>query len=731
MTEGSLALLASRIERWSRCHGIAGVLYLALVVASFYPQSLRPRDTVAYIGDSLFCVYVVGWMNQQILVDPLHWYDANILFPNQRTLTLGDHQFLPSLVVGPVFWATSNPVLAYNVSVAIACLLAAFALRYLAMRLGIDPIGAWAAGALYAFHTYQVNEAPRLMLLYHGFIPLALAELVALLQTGATKHVWRLALVMLLQALCSNYHLAYGSFLVGLVTLTFLVAKPAKTLRKLPSLAAASAIAALLYFPVILPYIRNAIDYGYSRALPSGVDLAHYVSTTPTNVWYGAMGAEVRLQQQGPHFLGFVALGCALLALGAWAFRRIPESKNALLRASIWVPISAVLAVLFIALSLGKDIVVSGETIGPGPYRVLFNYVPGFQLLRVPERLGLIAMLFLGLLVGMALTLLNRGGFRRLALLVAVMVPLEHLSPLPVTDRIPVGRDIPAVYEWLKRDEARAVAEVPIHGEALIRKDTLEMYFSTRHLKPIIHGYTSYPPMMTTVLRRLAEQFPDDVSLTGFSKAGVDTVVVHRGRPHGEAIYGKLQDQVAAGFLERVARFTGEAARVYEGTADEVYRIVLAPELSAAPLPKGRRFRDPLWNYRTKAGDPFAAIDGDLSTAWEVRGPLAGDEFFEVTFDEPVRVSGVLLRLRQDSMFPTRFKIGARRPDGQWVPLAFYDAAHQLQLLERLLADPLDPQLGFDWSDQEITGIIVMFDDGGHSALGWSIPEIEVLVPEH
>ena len=140
---------------------------------------------------------------------------------------------------------------------------------------------------------------------------------------------------------------------------------------------------------------------------------------------------------------------------------------------------------------------------------------------------------------------------------------------------------------------------------------------------------------------------------------------------------------------------------------------------------------DPLWNYRTKAGDPFAAIDGDLSTAWEVRGPLAGDEFFEVTFDEPVRVSGVLLRLRQDSMFPTRFKIGARRPDGQWVPLAFYDAAHQLQLLERLLADPLDPQLGFDWSDQEITGIIVMFDDGGHSALGWSIPEIEVLVPEH
>ena len=705
-------------------------MYAALLVLSFYPQSLRPHDTVAYIGDSLACVYLVGWLDQQLLRDPVHWYDANVLFPNRRTLTLGDHQFLPSLVVGPVFWATNNSVLAYNVSIAIACLLAAFALRHLATQLGIGAAGAWAAGALYAFNTYQVNEGPRLMLLYHGFIPLAVAELVAYLHSGTKKHVWRLALVMLLQALCSNYHLAYGSFLVGLVTLMFLLVKPANTMRKLPSLAVASAVAAVLYLPVILPYVQNAIDYRYTRELPSGVDLTHYVSTTPTNIWYGAIGAEVRLQQQGPHFIGFVALGCALLALGAWAFRRLPELNHVLLRASIWIPISAALALLFIALSLGKDMVLSGETLGPGPYRILFNYVPGFQLIRIPERLGLIAMMFVGLLVGMGLTLLDRWGFRRVALFLAVMVPLEHISPLPVTDRIPVGSDVPAVYDWLKRDKARAVAEVPIHGEALIRKETLEMYFSTRHLKPIIHGYTSYPPMMTSVLRRLAEQFPDDVSLTGLSRVGVDTVVVHRGRPHGDAVYGKLQEQVSAGFLERVARFAGESARVYEGTADEVYRIVVAPTMSVAPLPEGRRLADSSWHYRTRSGVPLAAADGDLSTAWEVRGPLAGDEFFEVTFDEPVRVSGVLLRLRQDSTFPTRFKIGARRLDGQWVPLAFYDAAHQLQLLERLLAAPLEPQLGFDWRDQEITGIIVMFDDGGHSALGWSIPEIEILVPE-
>ena len=186
---------------------------------------------------------------------------------------------------------------------------------------------------------------------------------------------------------------------------------------------------------------------------------------------------------------------------------------------------------------------------------------------------------------------------------------------------------------------------------------------------------------------------------------------------------------IAAGHLRRVAVFTGERARVYEGTADEVYRVVSSPQVVAAPFPKGRRLLDPGWHYRTKEGDPFPATDGRLETAWEVRRSLRGDEFFEITFDHPVMTSGLVLRLRQDSFFPTRFKVGGREPDGRWVPVAFYDDAHQIQLLERLLADPRDTILGFDWGDRELTGLILMVEEGGTSYFGWSIPEIEVTVP--
>src|SRR6185369_4715850 len=112
----------------------------------------------------------------------------------------------------------------YNVVVVLALLLCAMAGRRLALRLGCHPIGAWAAGALYAFHTYQINEVPRLQTIVHAFTVLALGELIVYLQTGARRAAVLTAAFMLLQALCSNYHLLYGCVLLGLVTLAFVVA---------------------------------------------------------------------------------------------------------------------------------------------------------------------------------------------------------------------------------------------------------------------------------------------------------------------------------------------------------------------------------------------------------------------------------------------------------------------------------------------------------------------------
>ncbi len=736
--------------------GLAGLLYAILLVASFVPLSLRPRDTIAYVGDSLESVYLVAWNVHQAFRSPAHLFDANVLYPNEAALAFTDHRLLPSVAVAPVVWLTGNPVLATNVATGLACLLAAFGGRRLGRVLGLDPVGAWAAGALYAFNTYQVNEAPRLNIVFHGFLAFALADLVLYLRNGEGRHARRVGLWMLLQALSANYHLLYGALLLALVVAGALVARPRVVARRMLGLALPALVAAALYAPIAMPYLRAAKAHGYARELPAGVDLAHYVSTSPTNLLYGALGVEVRLQQRGPHFVGFVSLGLALVALGAWAAGRHAPPDGGVVPARVWVPAAAALAIVFVAFSLGRDAVVFGHRLGPGPYRLLYAGVPGFQLVRIPERLGLIAMLFVGLLAGRGLTLLRGTRARAVAIALAAVVPLEHVGPLPVSERVPVGGQIPEVYRWLATHPSRALAEVPARGEGLVREETVEMYFAGYHWRPVIHGYTAYPPLLTRLLRRMAAELPSEAALQAFQRVGVDTVVVHRGRPIGLDLARRLRDTgredparlrdllrradldlfealpraVARGRLWREALFEGPEARLYDSGRDEVYRLRAVPPHPAAPFPGGRRARGAGWRYRAKLGDPALAADGRLDTAWTVPRFLLGDEFFEVTFDAPVPVAGLVLPLRRDSVFPTRFRVAGRDARGGWTEIARFDEDHVLQLVDRLLADPRRAALGFDLGGRPLTGLSLLVDEAGTSFEGWSLPEVEVWVPE-
>lgn len=704
---------------------LALLLYVLLATAAFYPQSARPAETVGYVGDSLACVYLVGWYAQQALRNPLHPFDLNILYPTPDAGALAEHQLLPSLLVAPVVWVTGNPVLAYNVALLLASLLAAFGARAFGLRLGLSPWAAWVAGALYAFHTYQVNEAPRLQIAFHGFLPLVLLNFLALLRTGAARHAWWTAGLLLLQGLSCNYHLLYGALLLALFGLGALVAAPRVAAPRLLRLAAPAAVAALLFLPVAWPYVQAADRHGFERDPPAGVDLGHYLSTPTGNRVYGALGMPVRVQQQGPHFVGFVTLALALLALAG--LPREQANGRDYFPPGRWVPVAAVAALLLIALSLGRDLAVFGHVLGPGPYRLLHRFVPGFVYIRIPERLALPAFLFIALLAGRGLDLVAGRGWRVAALALGLVVPIEHLGAVGRTERVPVGAAVPAVYRWLQRQPGRALAELPVHGEGLVRKETLEQYFSTVHGRPIIHGYVSYPPLLTRVLRRLAARAPEDAALSGLALAGVDTLVAHYGRPQAPDLEARLDAAVGRGLLLRRARFAGPDAHLYEGTADEVYAIGAVPAVVPAPFPSGRPVARGAWAYRAKLGEPERAGDGRRDTVWRVARPLLGDEFFEATFARAVCAGGLVLELRRDSAFPTRFKVAGRRTDGEWVPVAFYDAAHERQLLERLLEDPRNPALGFAFPARALTGVRLMVEPQGESFEGWSVPEVQLL----
>jgi hypothetical protein len=727
-------------------------LYVALALASFHPQLTRPGVSVAYVGDALESVYIVAWNVHQAFRSPAHLFDANVLHPLPHSLAFTDHRLLPSLLVAPVLWITSNAVLAYNTAILLACLLAAGGARRLAASLGAAPAAAWAAGALYAFHTYQVHEASRLNVIFHGFIPLALGELVLYLKTGERRRAWTTGLFTLLQGLSSNYHLLYATLLLGLVLVGAVLARPRLLARRAAFLLVPGVVCGALFLPVALPYLGVARTYAHERALPQAMGLEHYLSTAPANLVYGPIGAPVRAQQRGPHFVGFLSLALAAVAVAAWASGRGHAEEAPLVPPRVWVPAALGLALLFVAFSLGRNVVWLGRYLAPGPYRLLYH-LPGFQLVRIPERLSLVAMLFVALLVARGLTLVSRRTPAAVALLLAALVPIEHLSPRSEVERVPVGRTVPQVYRWLATQDVEALAEVPVRGEGLVREETLDMYFSTFHWKRIIHGYTAYPPVLTRLLRRLAAQFPSEASLQAFGRVGVDTVIVHWGRApgmdlyrqvpgHGEEkerrfrrllrlagldLYDRIPAAVAEGRIVRQQRFTGDAAHLYDGTADEAYRVLPAPRRPAAAPPEGAMLRDPAWRYRGSGGEAALAADGRMDTEWRLLDPLGGGESFDVDFGKPLDVSGLVLPLRWDTAFPTRMRVEVRDAAGALVPVARFGEGEALALLDELLADPRHAALRFRFEGRGVTGLRLSVEEGGTSFDGWSIPEVQVL----
>src|SRR5262249_20943188 len=148
-------------------------------------------------------------------------------------------------------------------------------------------------------------------------------------------------------------------------------------------------------------------------------------------------------------------------------------------------------------------------------------------------------------------------GLGTLAIALAALVPLEHLSPLEPNERMPIGDAVPQVYRWLARSHVRAVAELPAHRERLLRKDSLDEYFSTYHLKPIIGGgLVPFPPPLSRLLREVSRTFPEETSLQVFQRVGVDTVVVHHGVGSGRVVR-EVREAEQAQRLALKAHFSG------------------------------------------------------------------------------------------------------------------------------------------------------------------------------
>jgi hypothetical protein len=375
----------------------------------------------------------------------------------------------------------------------------------------------------------------------------------------------------LLQNLSCGYYLFFFSPLVIAYTVWELTTRrlwtDARTLWQLAALVAAVAAATA---PFLIPYLQlrqlGAAPRSLSETIRFSADTHAYFTAAP-ELWFAGPLMQAWPQAEGLLFPGFTITALASAAvvmsgpggaalrtwerIGAWTSGgvcimavalaagwtvRLPGLKITSLarvgwtgaalagtllvlsprirsRAGRWLATPAgffAVATLFaIVLSFGPQIHARGRVVsGTNLYALFYDYVPGFDGLRVAARFGMVVAFGLAVLAGFAAARAARlDRWRPVVWVAGALIALEGCSiPLTINYTWPDYRQpgLAPLPQQLDTDASRllyaavgrlparaAIVELPL-GEAAF--DIRYMYYSTRHWRLLVNGYSGGQP---------------------------------------------------------------------------------------------------------------------------------------------------------------------------------------------------------------------------------------------
>jgi hypothetical protein len=379
---------------------LAGV---ALAVLTTWPLVLHLSSRISPdLGDPVRTSWQIAWVGHAILHDPLHLFDSNAFYPHPLSLAFSDSL----LGYGPAAFFGSGTVAAlvrYNLIFLFIWSLCFVGAYLLARELGLRKLAAAAAAAAFAYAPYRVTEAGHFQVISSGGIPLALFLLLrgyrrrsrGLLAVGWLVAAWQISLGFTL-GLQFAYMLAVLAVLAAFYW--WRAGRPA-----LPrALVVITCVGVLLTGAVTVyqarPYLKISHDYPTAKRTIEEVENyssgpAAWISASSENrVWGGvtAGGREhVHSKNEDVFFAGGLILLLALIGLAAPIYTR---------RLRIGLLVGVIVCAVF---ACGMGLTGAGY-----PYRLLYDYAPGWNGVRVPGRIFTLATLFLALLAGAGAQLL-------------------------------------------------------------------------------------------------------------------------------------------------------------------------------------------------------------------------------------------------------------------------------------------------------------------------------------
>ena len=526
---------------------IAGTYLTAAAIMLAPLCNLSALGTASFGGDSRLIIWTLAWDNHALVDRAPALFDANIFYPAPSALAYSEHLFGISLFTLPIYAATRNPVLAYNLVWILSFLLMAASAHLLAWRTTRDHLASTVAGLAAAFCFYRMHQGHgHLHMIWSWGIPLSLVALDRWVERRTWRSVSLVVVVILLQALASWYQ-AVLILAADLLYFVWLIAMDRSDRRRLAALLLQGTVGAGIVAAAVWPFARHyhvlAAGSPAEAAAESADAAACLVPPQNTLIgrWLIAHGSHAPRQIWGELtlFLGWIPAALAVAAAIA-AFRRSDAASR---RHRFWVALAAVA----LALSLGPSrFEVARNAWGWTPFGLLMH-VPGVNLFRVPARFTELVTLAIAMLAAVACAGLHARFGRRAAIATACLIPL-FLAESYVVDfpgGAPAPFPIPAVYRLVANLPPGAVVSLPDRAASQFPFEEADFeYFSTAHWHRIANGYSRGEPPQFRPLMEQLKPFPAAASAEALRGTGIRYVVVHARdyRERGPSVLAAARD---------------------------------------------------------------------------------------------------------------------------------------------------------------------------------------------
>jgi len=535
---------------------VALLLFTVLTAAMTYPQFLHLNDTVHDDGDPLLNAWALSWVAHQLPRAPARLFDANIFYPERRTLAFSETLLVPATLAAPLAWLGVGPLLVYNIVFLSGFIVSGAGVALLVRSLTGNAGAGLVGGIVFAFLPYRFDHYAHLQLQQTQCLPFALWAFHRLLASGRLRDGALFGLFTAGQMLSCMY---YGLFLVpylAVVCGTMLVADRAMPRKRMAALAVAAAIALVAVIPVGRAYLgahKVVGERGRDEVVNGSATWRSYLAPAEENVLYGEIFKRF-MQPERQLFPGLVAIA---LAIAAWLPRPDRATKSARLAYTLGL-------LMAFDLSLGFNGFV---------YGVLYDYALPFRGLRIPARMGIITGFSLAVLAGYGADRvayrLRSTPWRRATLVGFGLLMLAEYASKPLELRR-LSLTPPDTYADIIRDRGDSPTAAVFEFPSSPQDNPTYMYYSTFHWQYLVNGYSGFFPPSYLTLMSAIQNFPDEPSMRAIKLHGPRYLVVH-----GERLYGARYETLVPD-LDRRPDLTLVSRHPWEHSEISLYRLSYA-----------------------------------------------------------------------------------------------------------------------------------------------------------